>query len=143
MGARFGLSIFPIVPYDPLGWSLPPFDMATNKALALGSRIETRDYVDIVELSRLYPLEAIVWAACGKAAGFNPMLRFSSRGEDEARFPLVRFDIGGVVFPLLKALGQKLAMEIDRLLPPVGNKNVNVLYGPDRGQSLVAGTMCY
>jgi hypothetical protein len=67
---------FPIVPDDALGWRLHLFDMATNKALALASRMETRDYVDIVELSRIYPLEAIIWAACGKDAGFNPMSLF-------------------------------------------------------------------
>ena len=67
---------FPIVPDDNLGWRLHLFDMATNKALALGSRMETRDYVDIVELSRIYPLEAIIWAACGKDAGFNPLSLF-------------------------------------------------------------------
>lgn len=67
---------FPIVPDEALGWRLHLFDMATNKALALGSRMETRDYVDIVELSRIYPLEAIIWAACGKDAGFNPLSLF-------------------------------------------------------------------
>jgi hypothetical protein len=64
---------FPIVPDDLLGWRLHLFDMATNKALALSARMETRDYVDMVELTRRYPLEAIVWAACGKDAGFNPL----------------------------------------------------------------------
>jgi hypothetical protein len=74
---------FPIVADDLLGWKLHLFDMATNKALALSARTETRDYVDIVELGRLFPLEAIVWAACGKDPGFNPlsllkmMLRFA------------------------------------------------------------------
>jgi len=68
---------FPIVRDELLGWRLHLFDMATNKALALGSRMETRDYVDIVELSRIYPLEAILWAACGKDAGFNPMSLFT------------------------------------------------------------------
>jgi len=48
--------------------------MATNKALALAARSVTRDYVEIVELDRTYPLEAIVWAACGKDQGFSPML---------------------------------------------------------------------
>jgi hypothetical protein len=67
---------FPIVPDEMLGWRLHLFDMATNKALALGSRMETRDYVDIVELSRIYPLEAIIWAACGKDAGFSPLSLF-------------------------------------------------------------------
>jgi len=67
---------FPIVPDELLGWRLHLFDMATNKALALSSRMETRDYVDMVELSRRFPLEAIVWAACGKDPGFNPLSLF-------------------------------------------------------------------
>jgi hypothetical protein len=33
-----------------------------NKALALSGRTETRDNVDILELGRLFSLEAIVWA---------------------------------------------------------------------------------
>lgn len=74
---------FPIVPDELLGWRLHLFDMATNKALALSARMETRDYMDMVELSRRYRLEAIVWAACGKDPGVNPlsllkmMLRFA------------------------------------------------------------------
>ena len=65
---------FPIEPDPLLGWRLHRFDMATNKALALGSRSVTRDYVDMVELEKWYPLEAVVWAACGKDPGFSPML---------------------------------------------------------------------
>jgi hypothetical protein len=64
---------FPIVRDPLLGWRLHLFDMATNKALALSARSETRDYVDIIELGRLYPLAAIVWAACGKDEGFSPL----------------------------------------------------------------------
>lgn len=48
--------------------------MATNKALALAARSVTRDDVDIVELDRTYPLEAVIWAACGKDESFSPML---------------------------------------------------------------------
>jgi hypothetical protein len=65
---------FPIERDPVLGWRLHLFDMATNKALALGARSVTRDYVDIVELHRTYPLPAIVWAACGKDPGFSPGL---------------------------------------------------------------------
>jgi hypothetical protein len=68
---------FPIVPDELLGWKLHLFDMAINKALALSARRETRDYVDMVELTRHYPLEAIVWAACGKDPGFNPLSLFN------------------------------------------------------------------
>jgi len=34
----------------------------------------TRDYIDILELSKIYPLAAIIWAACGKDEGFSPLL---------------------------------------------------------------------
>lgn len=65
---------FPIVTDPLLGWRLHLFDMAVNKALALSARTVTRDYIDILELARVYPLEAIVWAACGKDEGFSPLL---------------------------------------------------------------------
>lgn len=64
---------FPIERDPQLGWRLHLFDVATNKALALSARTETRDYVDIVELHRTYPLPAICWAACGKDPGFSPL----------------------------------------------------------------------
>lgn len=64
---------FPIERDNLLGWRLHRFDVATNKALTLSARTETRDYVDIVELHRTYPLPAICWAACGKDPGFNPL----------------------------------------------------------------------
>ena len=65
---------FPIERDPLLGWRLHLFDMATNKALALAARSVTRDYIDIVELGKIYPMPAIVWAACGKDAGFGPAL---------------------------------------------------------------------
>jgi hypothetical protein len=64
---------FPIERDERLGWRLHLFDMAVNKALALSARTETRDYVDIVELGRMYPLAAICWAAPGKDPGFSPL----------------------------------------------------------------------
>src|SRR5437016_873368 len=64
---------FPIERDPVLGWRLHLFDVATNKALALSARTETRDYVDIVELHQTYPLIAICWAACGKDPGFSPL----------------------------------------------------------------------
>lgn len=64
---------FPIERDPLLGWRLHRFDAATNKALALAARTETRDYVDIVERHRTYPLPAICWAACGKDPGFSPL----------------------------------------------------------------------
>lgn len=63
---------FPIERDRLLGWRLHLFDVATNKALALSARTATRDYVDIVELRKTFPLAAICWAACGKDPGFTP-----------------------------------------------------------------------
>ena len=64
---------FPVERDALLGWRLHRFDAATNKALTLAARTETRDYVDIVEVARMYPLAAICWAACGKDPGFTPL----------------------------------------------------------------------
>ena len=64
---------FPIEEDPVLGWRLHLFDVATNKALALSARSETRDYIDILELGKTYPLAAICWAACGKDPGFSPL----------------------------------------------------------------------
>jgi len=64
---------FPIERDSFLGWRLHLFDAATNKALTLAARTETRDYVDIVEFHRKFPLAAVCWAACGKDPGFTPL----------------------------------------------------------------------
>jgi hypothetical protein len=64
---------FPIERDPVLGWRLHFFDAATNKALTLASRTETRDYIDILEFHRRFSLAAICWAACGKDPGFTPL----------------------------------------------------------------------
>jgi len=64
---------FPLVEHDQLGLVLHPFDLATNKVLALVGRLEVRDFVDVVESSRrLQPLGYLAWAAAGKDPGFSP-----------------------------------------------------------------------
>jgi hypothetical protein len=64
---------FPIERDPSLGWRLHLFDIATNKALALSARTKTRDYIDMVELRKTFPLAAICWAAPGKDPGFTPL----------------------------------------------------------------------
>lgn len=64
---------FPIERDAQLGWRLHMFDAATNKALTLAARTETRDYVDILQLAQRFTLPAICWAACGKDPGFTPL----------------------------------------------------------------------
>lgn len=64
---------FPLVQHPELGLALHPFDLATNKLLALVGRREVRDWVDLLECDRrLQPVGYLAWAACGKDPGFSP-----------------------------------------------------------------------
>ncbi|HEY7791153.1 MAG TPA: hypothetical protein VIC33_11600 [Vicinamibacterales bacterium] len=64
---------FPLMQHDELGLVLHPFDLATNKVLALVGRLEVRDWVDVIHCAqRLQPLGCLAWAASGKDPGFGP-----------------------------------------------------------------------
>jgi hypothetical protein len=65
---------FPLVEHETFGLALHPFDLATNKLLALVGRREPRDWIDSVQChERLQPLGYLAWAAAGKDPGFSPM----------------------------------------------------------------------
>lgn len=73
---------FPLVEHSDLGLALHPFDLATNKVLALVGRLEVRDWVDTILChERLQRLGFLAWAACGKDPGFSPVaiLQFAAR----------------------------------------------------------------
>lgn len=64
---------FPLMEHEDLGLTLHPFDLATNKVLALVGRLEVRDWIDAISShERLQPLGYLLWAACGKDPGFGP-----------------------------------------------------------------------
>lgn len=64
---------FPLMAHEEMGLVLHPFDLATNKVLALIGRLEVRDWIDVIECDqRLQPLGYLAWAACGKDPGFGP-----------------------------------------------------------------------
>lgn len=64
---------FPLVRHPDFGLALHPFDLATNKVLALVGRLEVRDWVDLIHAcERLQPLGYLAWAASGKDPGFSP-----------------------------------------------------------------------
>lgn len=78
---------FPLQLDATLGVTLHPFDLATNKVLALVGRLEVRDWVDAIEShDRVQPFGYLVWAACGKDPGFSPssILEFASRSHYSA-----------------------------------------------------------
>ena len=73
---------FPLVEDPLLGLTLHPFDLATNKMLALVGRHVPRDLVDTMSChEHLQPLPFLLWAACGKDPGFSPLsiLEFAAR----------------------------------------------------------------
>ncbi len=64
---------FPLVAHPDFGLTLHPFDLATNKVLALVGRLEVRDWVDLIECDAgIQPFGYLVWAACGKDPGWTP-----------------------------------------------------------------------
>ncbi len=64
---------FPLVHSEPFGLTLHPFDLATNKVLALVGRVEVRAWIDVIESSqRIQRFGYLAWAASGKDPGFNP-----------------------------------------------------------------------
>jgi hypothetical protein len=66
---------FPLVRGEASLPTLHPFDLATNKALALIGRLEPRDWIDLIAChERIQPLGFLCWAACGKDPGTNPSL---------------------------------------------------------------------
>ena len=90
---------FPIEPDNLLGWKLHPFDAMTNKALAMASRAETRDLVDLVAHAGESPLCAVVWAACAKDPGFGPLLLLNEMRRN-SRVDLAQLrEMGAVIDP--------------------------------------------
>jgi hypothetical protein len=64
---------FPLLQHEDLGLTLHPFDLATNKVLALVGRLEARDWIDVINChERIQRLGYLAWAASGKDPGFSP-----------------------------------------------------------------------
>lgn len=89
---------FPLVEHPELGLALHPFDLATNKVLALVGRLEVRDWIDTVLChERLQRLGYLAWAACGKDPGFSPaaILRFAARSSHYSAEEVSELDFEG------------------------------------------------
>jgi hypothetical protein len=89
---------FPLVEDECLGLTLHPFDLATNKVLALVGRLEIRDWIDVQESAeKIQPLGLLAWAACGKDPGFSPLaiLNEAARSSHYSAEELDRLDFAG------------------------------------------------
>lgn len=64
---------FPLLEHEELGLVLHPFDLATNKVLALVGRVEARDWIDTMHCDdTVQPLGLLAWACSGKDPGWSP-----------------------------------------------------------------------
>lgn len=117
---------FPLIEHSELGLALHPFDLATNKLLALLGRREVRDWIDILlSHATLQPLGYLAWAACGKDPGFSPasILEHTARTSRFAPEELAELAFAGTA-PDPSELARRWhaaleeAREIVPLLPP-------------------------
>lgn len=80
---------FPLVEHEDFGLVLHPFDLATNKVLALVGRLEVRDWLDVIGChDEIQRLGYLVWAATGKDPGFGPTAILEQAGRS-ARYSAV------------------------------------------------------
>ena len=113
---------FPLLEDELFGLVLHPFDLATNKVLAMAGRLEPRDWIDVIHCHhRLQSLGLLAWAACGKDPGFNPqsLLAESSRAHySQAELDGLAFDgpapdaitLGGQWRTMLKTAAAECAL---------------------------------
>lgn len=89
---------FPLVKHEDFGLTLHPFDLATNKVLALVGRLEVRDWIDVIHCNeRVQPLGYLAWAASGKDPGFSPVsiLEEAARANRHSRVEIEKLDFEG------------------------------------------------
>jgi len=105
---------FPLVTNDDLGLTLHPFDLATNKVLAMAGRLEVRDFIDLITCcEQIQPLGYLIWAACGKDPGFGPpaLLQEIRRGSRYSQAEIDLLDFDGVA-PTAKEIGQRWHLQL-------------------------------
>jgi hypothetical protein len=118
---------FPLIQHEDFGLTLHPFDLATNKVLALVGRLEARDWIDVINChDRIQRLGYLAWAASGKDPGFSPAAILEHAGRS-ARYSQTEIDSLSFDGPVPEAaeLSQRWhamlneAREIVAALPPM------------------------
>ena len=103
---------FPLVEHPDFGLALHPFDLATNKVLALVGRAEVRDWVDIIHChASLQPFGFLVWATSGKDPGLSPafILEQAARSAHYTKPDLATLAFDGVA-PAIEGMVKKWRM---------------------------------
>jgi hypothetical protein len=89
---------FPLVEHPDLGLTLHPFDLATNKVLALAGRVEARDWIDTIQCDgAVQPFGFLAWASSGKDPGMSPsaILEHASRFSHFSQIEIDSLDFDG------------------------------------------------
>ncbi len=89
---RKSRGVFPLVEHEDFGLTLHPYDLATNKVLAMVGRLEARDWIDVISAhERVQHLGLLLWGACGKDPGFGPgaILNHARRSRIQGAYPRV------------------------------------------------------
>lgn len=118
---------FPIEQDDLLGWKLHWFDAITNKALAMGSRAETRDLVDVVSYAARCALHAVIWASCAKDPGFGPLLLLNQMRRHSRVDPAELREMGATLEPqALKARWLEMSEHAEREIVRAGAAGIDI-----------------
>jgi hypothetical protein len=126
---------FPLIENSDFGLTLHPFDLATNKVLALVGRAETRDWVDTIDCHRLLqPLGYLIWAACGKDPALSPAFIL-----EEARRTgrYTQAELGELVFDGPTPNAAELACQWKRILTDAGR--IHAILPPECAGCCVLG----
>lgn len=124
---------FPLIEDPILGLTLHPFDLATNKILAMAGRLEPRDWVDTIECHRsLQSFGYLVWAATGKDPGINPDMLMS----EAARLHYSQSDIDGLDFGPVAVSAKALSLEWKQIIHDA-KKQVDLLPVENIGMCLL------
>ena len=127
---------FPVQPDEDFGYCLHPADLAVNKALALAGRTEVRDFLDVLWIDQTYlSLGAVLWAACGKDAGYTPPLLLDQTNR-HARFQESDLQGESLAHPVdpreLKRQWLTARERAERLIERLPAEELGCLYlGPD------------
>ena len=129
---------FPLIEDVVLGLTLHPFDLATNKVLAMAGRLEPRDWIDTIECHRsLQPFGYLLWAATGKDPGINPDMIIS----EAARLHYSQAEIDGLDFGPTRFSARELGLEWKQIVN-AGKNLVDVLPVENIGACLLKKGTC-
>jgi len=105
---------FPLQTHPDFGLTLHPFDLATNKVLALVGRLAVRDWFDVIQChSLLQPLGYLAWAAAGKDPGLSPAF-IVDQAHRSGRYTQIEVDT--LIFEEQTPNARELALEWKQML---------------------------